>query len=120
MLVATGRVLLLEVKLRLLHLSSPFPARQYERCYLAPVFQSFPSIPSTFTYTYGDLANCTGYVKRTKLPDPMSRRKGSVDTRAILGTSECIRDIGRWMVISNKAAGQELSLTGYHGYYVLY
>ena len=33
----------------------------------------------------------------------LSRRKGSVDTRAILGTSDCTKDIGRWAGIANRA-----------------
>ena len=36
----------------------------------------------------------------------MSRRKASVDTRAILGTSGCTRDIGRWMGIGIRTTGQ--------------
>ena len=53
------------------------------------------------------------------IQDQMSRRKASVDTSAILGTSGCTRDVGRWTDIDNRAAGHGLGLTGKDGCYTI-
>ena len=39
--------------------------------------------------------------RTTVRPWYLSRRKGSVNTRAILGASDCTKDIGRWASIAN-------------------
>ena len=54
----------------------------------------FDPVPNWWSYTVLTDSTC--------LILTLSQRKASVDTRAILGTSEHTRDIGRWMVIGNR------------------